>query len=110
MKSIVKQFQKRAEEVKSDFINYITDTSISLEDRWEVFVLAPEFGEEFSSSSFLQVDSPYDDLYMERGSRRDTVDILDTLITEGVLVHDKEIDDAKESILESNYRFYVYDW
>jgi hypothetical protein len=113
-KERVEDLNKQIEAIKSEFAAYIADKSIPLDERWEVFMNAPDnlqgsspWIQRFKGlpKDFVGYDGP---VYAERYQTVDVEYILDVI---------SEIDPSKidvvafkEDVLSKNLYSFKYDW
>ena len=110
---------KQIEEIKYEFSKYIADTSIPLEERWEVFMKAPEvlhnkdiWKTRFKGvpSDFVGNDGP---LYAERHMEVDIQQYMEVLENPDDYNYDPSDVDIvafKEDVLSRNIYSYTFDW
>ena len=112
----IKQHLSAIDALKSQFARVITDPSIPLEERWNMFVSVPEM-HDYSTYS---VDLPgckvdwYNDLYVERHEICDLVEFI-TTVERGDYADDHpewtdHIPAWKEYCLTNNYGRFCFDW
>ena len=130
IESEIRDVQDRIATLKEDFARVIADTELPLEERWDLFVKAPDFLKEYKGwvedfKAFPCEITWYDDFNKERHETVDTVSIVESIvedvkysggdfeksklctrlgITPDVLVA------LKEEILSKNLGSFVYDW
>lgn len=96
---------------------YCADESIPLADRWELFRVAPNKINKpwYETPAFM--DSPYDELYLERYQTFDVVERLEDYQSEvddgdtwGDEWGQKELDEAKNHYMTRYIGSWKYDW
>ncbi len=111
----LEQFQNVIDGEKRIFEGYIKNKEYPLEDRWEIFIKAPDSLKEYQSwvidlkgLTNNRTFSWYDDFYVERYQTKD----LDADFIERVEEKFPEVDinSIKEQILENNLGSFRYDW
>ena len=109
--------------LKQELEQYITDKSVSLEDRWDLWISAPSTLKivepwivHFKSlpEHFIMYDG---ELHAERYQTIYTYEIIDKLeegdwnsVEQVSIPYDIDIDAVKEEILSHNLGSFVYDW
>lgn len=117
LKNEVVKFKSDQEQLKQKVISFVQDKSISLEDRWEVFVDS-DLGD---SSRWISAYGPFDgskdadEFYFNRHQVVDMVDLVNMLIENnaancGVIRTLDEINEIKEGMLQKFEQRFVYDW
>lgn len=121
--------------IKKDYLAFIGDKSIPLNDRWNLFVTAPSSLKEHfkwgSTFQTLENITPqrfnwYDHFSIDRGQTGNLLDIVTSLEADikrykkqkpsgnsmGVLFSQqpKQLDNLKEEILADNIETFVFDW
>jgi hypothetical protein len=112
--------RSQIEEIKKEFAAYIADTSVPLDERWEVFMSAPSDLREHSRWIERFEGLPDDDFIGYGGpvwvERHQTVDISDILsVLEGQEDYDfdfsaVDVTAFKEDVLKRNLYSFEYDW
>lgn len=127
----MKNIQANLATMKPDFQKYIQDKTVSLEERWNVFVNTPaemknnkNYNPEFNSlpADFIMYEGP---IHMERGETKTGVELVENIeesiqdikddIYFGKAYNQKELDKVdldklKEEILKMNLGKFRYDW
>jgi hypothetical protein len=119
-KERVDTLRVQIEEIKKEFEQYIADTTISLDERWEVFMKAPKDLRNHSRWIERFAGLPDDDFIGYGGpvwaERHQTVDVGDILC---VLENQEDYDfdfsavdvtAFKEDVLKRNLYSFEYDW
>lgn len=121
MKERIESYLQEGLTIKPDWEAYVKDTTLPLDERWEVFCLAP-IAWKFSDPCGPDlptlcevVDSPYDVLYMERSESKsieDTIEMLEEedYETEEPKATPEQIIAIKEEALQALYGEWTYDW
>lgn len=104
-------------------LEYIRNKDFSLEDRWEFFTKLPPyiFDTESYYATYTINDGEivwYDDHYIDRHATGDNLRIVEKYeekMDEDGFDYDPDItkesiDDLKEQMLQSGYRFWINDW
>jgi hypothetical protein len=113
-------------DVRSDYLSYISDTSISLAERWAVFTETPDNMKEhescyvtFECEQQMGEISWYDDFYLDRGNVITTANMIELwrnhiLDEEDEDPEDKKwtqyLDSVKEEVLARNLGSFTNDW
>lgn len=122
----IKAYKKNSNPLQNRYVLYIANKDISLEDRWEVFVEAPDewkntlnFQYHFKVERKLKDSeiSWYDDFNYEKRETVDTSDLVEAVL-EKINPDDwvdgdwdlALLDELKEEILEANLKSFDYDW
>ena len=115
MKDLLERLLNTLNSYKPNFVEYITNPNVHLDDRWETFLMAPyEFKEHLRSYPNLKLAgdtiSWYDDFYVEKYQTVEAETLLEWVL-ESENEHSKEVVDSfKEEILKQNMGSFVYDW
>lgn len=121
----IRQMELNVASVKLHFEKAITDESIPLEVRWELFVNAPSYlkntkfymcseRDEYFGEDYVMYDGPY---HVERHSFVVAAEVIESAeenkayeSDEGHVWNRFDIDEAKEKILAANLHGAKYDW
>lgn len=120
---------KNNTDLRDRYVAYISDTSVPLENRWELFCEAPhDFKNHnywivnFSAQATIpECNINWDDFYFERHETiemdnfvdEELLDCLECLIEDGELTEDgmaSIVTAFKEEILQKNLGSFVFDW
>lgn len=131
LKPLIEECAKVLDEFKSNFAEYIKETSVPLEQRWSDFCLAVKRGIYHNVDSggghYKVLDnlagfSWYDSLYIDRYKTVDLVDLIKRLEeelkgnqikrleTKSLPTKQSQIDELKEEILQDGYSHFILDW
>lgn len=104
----IAQFKELSETLADRCKVFCADTSIPLKDRWEVFKNAPDKSHEsWDSYPYNLVDSPYDELGLDRHQTFDVVDRVSDWLD--VFENDGYLSDFVRSIgIEGVHEFMEY--
>ena len=113
-------------DLQSDYWTYITDKSIPVMDRWEVYVEAPKELKEHDdyivefNSPFLQLLFDVDNGYLERGQHIYIHDRICHIIYDGIIDLERnnlqyeyteaDVHEAMEELLLKNLSYFTFDW
>jgi hypothetical protein len=132
MKDAIRQYIAAGDELAAQIKDYCQDTSIDLDNRWEIFRMSGKIlSSRFHSGKLLHLDCLYDELimieeppfYVQRGQTLETPYIVDTLQTTQAkkevygmsqvsreCIENLNLDTLKEEILCKFIWSYRYDW
>jgi hypothetical protein len=125
-KQRVEEITKQIQTIKNEFEQYIADTNISLDERWDLFVKAP-MALRNTSGWIERFEGLPEDFVMYDGyvyaERHQTVDVehilevaedivynTDDCTIDSVTVSQINITAFKENVLKRNLYSFVYDW
>jgi hypothetical protein len=117
---------KAHKDLQADYWNYITDKSVPLMDRWEVYVRAPDELKEHDDY-IVEFDSPFLQSLFDVADgclgRHDTIYIHDKIchiIYDGIIdlygndlqyeYTEADVHEAMEELLECNLLSFINDW
>lgn len=123
LERIIEYKNKEPDPIIEEYQQYIVDTSIPLNDRWDVFSAAPDewknqdsFIPHFSFEKKIPNFSWYDVFYKERYQTIYLSDIIEGLES-NLDWHMKKfswtqdlVDEWKEEVLAMNLGSFIYDW
>lgn len=98
---------------KQKILDYLKNEDISLDERWDNYLLLPE---EFYThnwfTGFLEYDSPDVDFFMERYEAMSGAELVSRVGTEYLSdeFDPEKVKRLKEEILQSGYTRFVFDW
>ena len=97
---------------KQKILDYLKNKDISLDERWDNYLLLPE---EFNThnwfTGFLEYDSPYDDFFMDRHEAMSGAELVREAQEDTSVEFDPEkVERLKEEILQSGYTRFIFDW
>lgn len=132
MKDAIRQYIAAGDELAAQIKDYCQDTSIDLENRWEIFRMSGKIlSSRFHSGRLLHLDCLYNELimieeppfYVQRGQTLEAPHIVDTLresqkeenfygmsINSIECIKNLNFDVLKEEILNKFIWSYEYDW
>lgn len=101
---------------KQKILDYLSDKSIPLEERWTSLCLLPESfhvngywsGSDLGDELGFEF-SPYDDLRMERGQTKNICEIGENLEEDDNFT-EEQMELLKELFLQAGYTKYTFDW
>lgn len=97
---------------KQKILDYLKNKDISLDERWDNYLLLPEkFYTHNWFTGFLKYDSPYDDFFMDRYEAMSGAELVREAQEDPSVEFDPEkVERLKEEILQSGYTRFVFDW
>ena len=117
LKSEIAEFRNSEEQLKQKVVSFVQDKSISLEERWELFVDSDLGG----LAPWISTYGPFDandnvnEFYFSKHQVVDMVDLVGMLIENrdadcGVLRTLDEINEIKEAMLQKFEKGFIFDW
>jgi hypothetical protein len=105
--------------LKKRYLDYISNTKNSLNDRWKMFRHAPSSFKEnetwvvhFETENLLESGEIiwFDDFYKDRYTTVYLIDIIDQMKEKPKKYSKEFITSFKEEILQKNLESFIYDW
>lgn len=125
----IQDVQDRIETLKEEFASTIADTDIDLEERWDLFVKAPDFLKEHRGwvedfKAFPCEITWYDDFSIEKHEIVYTAGIVERIVEDFIYAErysgtskfkkmgftSETVEKLKEEILSMNLGSFTYDW
>lgn len=104
MRSKIEDFLELKEKLITELKEYVIDKNISLQERWEVFIMS-ELGEDYPF--IIRFDSPYFNEFLDNSYRHQTVEL--ELMVENLvdrLITKENVDDIEDLSKESLQKIY----